>query len=275
MAGGRASSGGTDDARPLGDWAARAGRHHGDLTLAAREIGLSAGALFNLASVARRVQPSRRRKGLSWDHHAAVASLPAAAGDRLLDDAEAGGRSRERVRGAVRAAKRAASRRRDPSPAHDMARRVWQRLKRERKTLGDGMRCMAAIADEIAAHPKLDDLHGNTRPGLARVVRREFAAAAGAVYAHRAGGEIAARRIEGAPFDTYTAVCTVLTGEIPVQLRLVGVRIDEAARSGLPADARQVLATDLEAVINQRMAAAAEVIAHNLEPAPKRLAGAA
>ncbi len=134
---------------------------------------------------------------------------------------------------------------------------------------------MAAIADEIAAHPKLDDLHGNTRPGRARAVRREFAAAAGAVYAHRAGAEIAARRIEGAPFDTHTAVCAVLTWEISVLLRLVGARIDEAARSGLPADARQVLATELEAVINQQMAAAAEVIAHNLEPALKRLVGAA
>ena len=243
--------------------------------LAAREIGLSAGALFNLASVARRVQSSRRREGLSWDHHAAVASLPAAVGDRLLDGAEAGGWSRERVRGAVRAARRAASRRRDPSPAHDMARRVRQRLKRERRTSGDGMRCMAAIADEIAAHPKLEDLHGNTRPGLARAVRHEFAAVAGAVYAHRAGGEIAARRIEGAPFDTHTVVCAMLTGEIPVLLRLVGARIDEAARSGLPAAARQELAAELEAVINQHMAAAAEVIAHSLEPALKRLVGAA
>ncbi len=266
----------TRDRWALGDWAACAGRHHGDLTLAAREIGLSAGPLFNLASMARQVHPSRRREGLSWDHHAAVASLPAAAGDRLLDDAEAGGWSRERVRGAVRAARRAASRRRDPSPARDIARRVRRRLKRERKTSGDGMRCMAAIADEIATHPKLDDLHGNTQPGLARAVRREFAAAAaGAVYAHRAAGEIAARRIEGAPFDTHTAVCAVLTGEIPVLLRLVGARIDEAARSGLPADARHVLATDLEAAINRHMAAAAEVIARSLEPALKRLAGAA
>ena len=49
-------------------------------------------------------------------------------------------------------------------------------------------------------------------------------------------------------------------------LRLVGARVDEAARSGLPADAREVLATDLEAVINPHMAAAAEVIAHSLEP---------
>ena len=67
----------------------------------------------------------------------------------------------------------------------------------------------------------------------------------------------------------------MLTGEIPVLLRLVGARVDEAARSGLPADARQVLATELEAVINQHMAAAAEVIAHSLEPALKRLAGVA
>ena len=156
-----------------------------------------------------------------------------------------------------------------------MERRVRQRLKWERKTSGDEMRCMATIADEIAAHPKLDDLHGNTRPGLARAVRREFAAAAGAVYAHRTAAEISARRIEGAPFDTHTAVCAVLTGEIPVLLRLVGARTDEAARSGLPADARRVLATDLEAAINRHMAATAEVIAHSLEPALKRLAGAA
>ena len=93
------------------------------------------------------------------------------------------------------------------------------------------------------------------------------------MYARRAAAEIAAQHIEGAPFDTQTAVCAVLTWEIPVLLRLVGERVDEAARSGLPADARQVLATELEAVINQHMAA--EVIAHSLEPALKRLAGAA
>ena len=84
QAGRRLAARTTRDSWALGDWAARAGRHHGDLTMAAREVGLSAGALFNLASVARRVLPSRQREGLSWDHHAAVASLPAATGDRLL-----------------------------------------------------------------------------------------------------------------------------------------------------------------------------------------------
>ncbi len=82
----------------LGDWAAEGARCHGDLTAAAAEIGLSAGALFNLASVARKIKPSRRREVLSWDHHAAVASLPAAAADRLLDRAEAEGWSREVMR---------------------------------------------------------------------------------------------------------------------------------------------------------------------------------
>ena len=53
----------TRDRWALGDWAACAGRHHGDLTLAAREIGLSAGARRGSRGAVRaaRRAASRRR----------------------------------------------------------------------------------------------------------------------------------------------------------------------------------------------------------------------
>lgn len=43
---------------------------------AIEEMGLSEDARLEYVRVAQKVPPSRRRKGLSWSHHRAVAALP-------------------------------------------------------------------------------------------------------------------------------------------------------------------------------------------------------
>jgi len=52
------------------------------------ETGLEPHTIKNLLAVARAFPPSRRRDALSVSHHEAVAALPAAEQDRLLDLAE-------------------------------------------------------------------------------------------------------------------------------------------------------------------------------------------
>ena len=52
------------------------------------ELGLDYGSVANLKSLSKEFNFSRRREKLSWNHHAAVASLPEKEQDRLLDLAE-------------------------------------------------------------------------------------------------------------------------------------------------------------------------------------------
>ena len=84
-------------------WAASEDRAYGDLVEAAAKIGVGYKTLHNLASVARKIDLSRRRDKLSWSHHAAVAALPVEIGDKLLARAEAEGWSRTRMREEARA----------------------------------------------------------------------------------------------------------------------------------------------------------------------------
>ena len=92
----------------LGDWASVGERAYGDLAAAAGEIGIAHQTIRNLATVARKVELSRRRDSLSWSHHAAIAALPADVGDDLLSRAAAEGWSRETMREEARAASREA-----------------------------------------------------------------------------------------------------------------------------------------------------------------------
>lgn len=54
--------------------------------------------LVNVASIAKRVSPERRRRELSWSHHEAVAALPPAEQDRWLSEAEQEGYTIRRLR---------------------------------------------------------------------------------------------------------------------------------------------------------------------------------
>lgn len=83
----------------LGDALIWGEAHYGDRYTQAIELtGLEVQTLMNVTSVARRVEPERRRESLSWSHHEVVASLPAAEQDRWLEEAEQEGMTRNRLR---------------------------------------------------------------------------------------------------------------------------------------------------------------------------------
>ena len=169
----------------LGDWARHGDRRYGDLTEAASVAGLAYGTLANLASVSRRIKPSRRREGLSWDHHAAVAALPPATGDDLLGRAVAGGWSsrvmREEARAASQVEKLKSENRRlkdrlarteaGADGARDEAARMERRLRRAARQLPDAYREFFKIIKEAGASPALGGLHGNARRSLVRRFR--------------------------------------------------------------------------------------------------------
>lgn len=60
--------------------------------------GLEYQTIANIASVSRLVAPEHRRESLSWSHHQAVANLPAGEQDKWLQEAEAEGYTRNRLR---------------------------------------------------------------------------------------------------------------------------------------------------------------------------------
>lgn len=73
----------------IGDWWAFGDHRYGERAQAAAEgiFGREFQTLANLASVARRVEPYRRREVVSWTHHAEVAALEPDEADALLDRA--------------------------------------------------------------------------------------------------------------------------------------------------------------------------------------------
>lgn len=71
-----------------------------------QETGLNKRTLQNIARIGRTIEPARRRAGLSFAHHEAVASLPVPEQESLLDRAERAGMTRYDLRDAVRERKR-------------------------------------------------------------------------------------------------------------------------------------------------------------------------
>lgn len=112
----------------LGEWRAKAGRllkiqravpwALGDhllvgeqafgerIAAALDELGLEIGEAVELARVGSRFPPERRRRGLSFAHHTAVADLEPVDADRLLDAAEAAGWTVRRLEREVRGTRR-------------------------------------------------------------------------------------------------------------------------------------------------------------------------
>jgi len=140
----------------LGDWSNAHDRGYGDLRRAVEEgeIGVSYDYVKLCAHVARRIAPERRRAGLSFGHHQAVAALEVEDGDRLLAQAQLQNWSREDIRLAVReASPQAALKRRA-----DKLKQENERLKQEMGAPGadeaatkvaDTLRANKADADEI------------------------------------------------------------------------------------------------------------------------------
>jgi hypothetical protein len=88
----------------LGDWLLWGEGMFGELAAQGIEAtGRSKATLLEYVRVARQVQPSRRRRSLSWSHHQAVASREPDEQERLLGLADEHGWSREEFRGALQA----------------------------------------------------------------------------------------------------------------------------------------------------------------------------
>lgn len=96
----------------IGDWIRYGSVRYGDKYSAASQVtGYDAQSLMNMAYVAGRFDVSRRRDGLSFSHHAALASLPTDEQELWLDRAEAGALSVRSLRSELRQARhRAATR---------------------------------------------------------------------------------------------------------------------------------------------------------------------
>jgi hypothetical protein len=83
----------------LGDWVVFGqDKYENRYRRAVDAAGLDYQTLRNYAWVARSFTPTRRRPGLSFQHHAEVASLPAQEQDEWLDKAERHGWSRNQLR---------------------------------------------------------------------------------------------------------------------------------------------------------------------------------
>ncbi|MFD5805171.1 LmbU family transcriptional regulator [Streptomyces sp. NPDC127020] len=90
----------------LGDWLVYGKDHYADrYQRGIRSAGLQYQTLRNYAWVARRFELHRRRQALSFQHHAEVASLPAAEQDLWFDRAEQSNWTTKQLRQALGAAR--------------------------------------------------------------------------------------------------------------------------------------------------------------------------
>ena len=75
----------------IGDWVRYGSVRYGDKYAAASQVtGYDVQSLMNMSYVASRFEPSRRRPGLSFSHHAELAGLSPEDQELWLDRAEAG-----------------------------------------------------------------------------------------------------------------------------------------------------------------------------------------
>ncbi|MFD0689968.1 LmbU family transcriptional regulator [Actinomadura fibrosa] len=101
----------------LGDWLVYGqNRYPERYQRALDETGLNYQTLRNYAWVARKFEPSVRHEGLSIQHHAEVAALPAEERERWLDRAERFGWSRNKLRQHLKASRAGEP---EPDPVRD------------------------------------------------------------------------------------------------------------------------------------------------------------
>ncbi|HEX2133531.1 MAG TPA: hypothetical protein VHH15_18455 [Actinophytocola sp.] len=102
----------------IGDWVNYGNAKFGEkYTRAARITGYDAQTLMNMAYVAARFPPHRRRAALSWSHHAEVSALDTADQDDLLAHAERTKLSVRGLRDEVRGRRGANRRKKDTDDA--------------------------------------------------------------------------------------------------------------------------------------------------------------
>ena len=261
----------------LGDWACHGEQAYGDLAEAAAKIRIGYGYLGNLKSVARKVEVSRRRETLSWDHHAAIASLPADVGDQLLARAEAEHWPRERMRDEARAASRlgqlearveqlsdenARLRESDgDNKEADATRRLRKRLKASRRVVRDEARRAVAVIEEAAVAKK----HGNSKTGLAKAAINGFRVLSADIRAARADAAHLIGRIAQQEASPVEASMAMLSGELEEVVREMVERL-------VPASLDPGSCAELEAAFDERLAVVMGVVDEQVRPAIKGLA---
>ena len=167
----------------MGDWANSLERSHGDWPKLAAELEMPVGTLKNRASVARRIDPSRRRDGLTWSHHAEVAGLEPDEADAVLAETALYTWSVEHLRGVLheRGATRRAQREVERLQAQlatlqaasttvDEAKRVVDNVRVEFEAgcrmVEEGYRRMLVAVEREDLAVASRALHGNARRGL-------------------------------------------------------------------------------------------------------------
>ena len=137
---------------------------------------------------------SRRRSGLSHTHHAAVARLPAKVAEQLLDQAAEEGWNVARMRAEAHLAKaesdveraRAAAARERAAASSvwraDSGRAVRECRERLQRAAAD-IRIAEDIVADLAAHPDLEQVHGNAVNGVVERLRAVFDPVAGTLGA--------------------------------------------------------------------------------------------
>ena len=166
----------------MGDWLAGhpGERGYGDMTRLAAELGVPVGTVKNRASVARRVDPARRRDDLTWSHHAEIAALEPDEGDAVLAEAALYTWSVDRLRQEMRrrSAEAAAKAEVDRLRAENAA------LKAEASGPDAARRTIEAARADISAG--LDMIEEGYRRILRAIESPDLAAAALAVHGNAA-----------------------------------------------------------------------------------------
>lgn len=176
----------------LGDWLVYGKDHYTDrYQRGIRAVGLTYQTLRNYAWVARRFPHPRRRAGLSFQHHAELASMPAEEQDRWLERAETQQWTTKQLRSALRAARRSDRQRpavAEPSRRLDLpgSRLAWWHKAAEQSGV-DFEQWVTATLDSAAAtalkdpdasgdHPKHEDRleHGERGDRLEHGERGEY-----------------------------------------------------------------------------------------------------
>lgn len=177
----------------VGDWIAGHPAGYGDMSRLALDLDVPVGTLKNRASVARRIDPSRRRDDLSWSHHAEIAGLPLEEGDAVLKEAALYAWSVDRLRSVLR--ERSAAGRAERENARlraeidalraeregpDHARRVVGETRAEidaaLEQIEQGYRRILAAVNSERLTAAMETMHGNARrsvvPGIVARIDR-------------------------------------------------------------------------------------------------------
>ena len=232
----------------LGDWACHGERAHGDLAAAAIEIGVAYQTLRNLATVARKIDLSRRRDKLSWSHHAEIACLAPEIGDELLARAEAEGWPHSVMRDEARAASRLGQleaenkeqlaeiarlrKKRDPDNTALVAREAVEqtlvRMKAESRVIKEATGRTSAMFECLGADEIAGNIHGNKRGALARDSARAFGSLSAQVRTARADAAPTIERIAKSGKTPTQASVDVLMDDIGEAMREVARRVEAA-----------------------------------------------